>query len=197
MLNILRNSNYDLSEKLRLFLLYIFYAKGITKSEFDDIIVSSLLPFEASIVTNILHLDVDIFRPGSCQAVDYIPRDDAAASTSLPQRSNWTPAIKNVMLSCIDGTLSEDKYPYLQTDDSVTRREKTGYQSTDRNAADQVPSLIVFIAGGVTYSEMRCAYEVMSLHRGLEVYIGGDSILTPKKFLDKLGELRCLITKYM
>lgn len=196
-LNILRNANYDLTEKLRLLLLYIFYAKGITKSEFDDIIASCELPFEASVVTNILHLDVDIFRPGSCRAVDYIPRNDASTSTSSAQRSNWTPAIKNVMLSCIDGTLNDDKYPYLQTDESVKRREKTGYRCTEKSTADQMSSLIVFIAGGVTYSEMKCAYEVMSLHRGVEVYIGADSIITPKKFLDKLGELRSLITKYM
>lgn len=190
-LNILRSSEYDLSEKLRLLLLYIFYVKGITKSEFEDIIASSELPFEASVVTNILHLDVDIFCPGKCQAVDHIPRDDADASTSpLPLSNYWMPAIKNVMLSCIDGTLSTDKYPYLHREDCVTHSEITD------KSADQISSLIVFIAGGVTYSEMRCAYEVMSVHEGCEVYIGGDSMLTPKKFLKKLGELSCLISKY-
>lgn len=195
--NILCSDDYDPPEKLRLFLLYIFYAKGITKSEFDNIVDQSQLPFsEARIITNVLHLDVDIFRPGLCQAVDHIPRDDADTTTSPLLKARWLPAIKNVMLSCIDGTLGEDKYPYLDRDDCATRSKRTGYWYTDKRA-DHASRLIVFIAGGVTYSEMRCAYEVMSLHTGWEVYIGGDSILTPEKFLDKLGELRCFISKNM
>ena len=49
-----------------------------------------------------------------------------------------------------------------------------GQWHRDKNAPNvrNVPRLIVFIMGGMTYSEMRCAYEVTKDRGNWEVYIG-------------------------
>lgn len=50
------------------------------------------------------------------------------------------------------------------------------------------PRYIVFVAGGMTYSEMRSAYEV-SNNEGKNCYIGSTSIFTPQLFVDELIKL--------
>lgn len=50
------------------------------------------------------------------------------------------------------------------------------------------PRYIIFIAGGMTYSEMRSAYEV-SNSEGKNCYIGSTSLLTPQLFVDELIKL--------
>ncbi|KAJ2765433.1 syntaxin binding protein 1, partial [Coemansia nantahalensis] len=48
--------------------------------------------------------------------------------------------------------------------------------------------VIVYIAGGVTFSEMRAVYELADqLNR--EIYIGSTHVITPRGFLDDLKSL--------
>jgi syntaxin-binding protein 1 len=48
---------------------------------------------------------------------------------------------------------------------------------------------IVFVAGGVSFSEMRAAYEVMEQHKK-EVIIGGTSYLVPNAYVDQLRAIK-------
>ena len=40
--------------------------------------------------------------------------------------------------------------------------------------------------GGLTYSEMRSAYEISAVNNKWDVFIGSDHIVTPKQFLKDL-----------
>jgi hypothetical protein len=48
---------------------------------------------------------------------------------------------------------------------------------------------IVFLAGGVAFSEMRAAYEVMEQHKK-EVIVGGTSYLKPDVYVEQLRAIR-------
>ncbi|CAG8612813.1 15751_t:CDS:2, partial [Gigaspora rosea] len=51
------------------------------------------------------------------------------------------------------------------------------------------PRIIVFVAGGVTYSELRTAYELSEKYNQ-EVIIGSTHVITPQQFIDDLKRLR-------
>lgn len=99
------------------------------------------------------------------------------------------------------GGLPLDKYPTTgpaapgggeakQTAQSV-RKYKV---ATDRwggakaNASTVGGRLLVFVAGGVTYTEMREAYDATSSH-SREVVVGSSHIITPKQFIADIEEL--------
>ena len=62
----------------------------------------------------------------------------------------------------------------------------TWHRSTGQPTTRSGPRLIIFIIGGVTYSEMRSAYEVTVANKKWEVIVGADQVLTPKLFLNNL-----------
>lgn len=58
-----------------------------------------------------------------------------------------------------------------------------------QTAIKNVPRVIVFVVGGASFSEMRCAYEVTSQTKNWEIIVGSSHILTPEIFLSDLGSL--------
>ncbi|KAK4538421.1 hypothetical protein CDCA_CDCA17G4446 [Cyanidium caldarium] len=58
-----------------------------------------------------------------------------------------------------------------------------------RTSAAPTPRLVVFVAGGVTYSEMRAAIQAAAHHPQVEVVVGGSDWITPQDFIRALVAL--------
>lgn len=76
-------------------------------------------------------------------------------------------------------------YPMLNMCTGWHKESRAGGGVSQRSG----PRLIVFIVGGVTYSEMRSAHEVIKQNGTWDVHVGGSHILTPERFLKDLREL--------
>jgi len=73
--------------------------------------------------------------------------------------------------------------------------DEPSWQLTPRKEEDTTTTikkgeykLFIFVIGGVTYSEIRTAYELQHDYN-IEVIIGGTSIISPKSFVEKLSKI--------
>ena len=61
--------------------------------------------------------------------------------------------------------------------------------AVDSGASEDIrPRFIVFVLGGITFSEMRSAYEIAE-QRGVNLYIGSTNTLTPTEYIQDLSNL--------
>uniref|UniRef100_A0A2K5HSK3 Syntaxin-binding protein 3 n=1 Tax=Colobus angolensis palliatus TaxID=336983 RepID=A0A2K5HSK3_COLAP len=159
LLPVLLNKNHDNCDKIRAILLYIFSINGTTEENLDRLIQNVKIENESDMIRNWSYLGVPI-----------VPQD------------------------AIDNRLDSKEWPYCSQcpavwngSGAVSARQKprANYLEDRKNGS----KLIVFVIGGITYSEMRCAYEVSQAHKSCEVIIGSTHILTPKKLLDDIKML--------
>jgi syntaxin-binding protein 1 len=117
----------------------------------------------------------------------------------------------------ISGTLDPKDYPFIRESDAqeaqdsgpakkITslRNAKPSWQNKGKDGKADKPGMsggrvIVFIAGGMTYSEMRTGYELTNTHKrevligtwkSNTVIVGSTHIVNPKSFVDSLRELK-------
>ncbi|XP_028519361.1 syntaxin-binding protein 1 [Exaiptasia diaphana] len=103
---------------------------------------------------------------------------------------------KLAITDTITGILSEKLYPYSKkravasaATSPIISARRTNVPRPGNEETRDVPRLIVFVIGGVTYSEVRTAYEVAMANKDWEVLIGSDCVLTPSSFVEKLSSL--------
>ncbi|XP_060057952.1 syntaxin-binding protein 3 isoform X2 [Erinaceus europaeus] len=190
LLPVLLNKNHDNYDKIRAILLYIFSINGTTEENLDKLIQNVKIEDESDMIRNWIYLGVPIVPPSQQGKT---ARKDRS-SEGIFQLSRWTPFIKDILEDAIDNRLDSKEWPYCSQcpavwngSGAVSARQKprANYIEDRKNGS----KLIIFVIGGITYSEMRCAYEVSQTHKSCEVIIGSTHILTPKKLLDDIKML--------
>ncbi|XP_032048349.1 syntaxin-binding protein 3 [Aythya fuligula] len=192
LLPVLLNKNHDNYDKIRAILLYIFSTNGTTQENLDKLIQNVQIESDSDMIRNWKYLDVPIISSSAVQQQKQTRRDRSLEETF--QLSRWTPVIKDVMEDAIENKLDSKDWPYCSQCPptwngsgavSARQKPKASYQDERKSSA----RLIIFVIGGITYSEMRSAYEVSQAHKSCEVIIGSTHILTPRRLLDEVKSL--------
>ncbi|XP_060630577.2 syntaxin-binding protein 3 isoform X2 [Anolis sagrei] len=192
LLPVLLNKNHDSYDKIRAILLYIFSTNGATQETLDKLIQKVQIENDSDMIKNWKYLGVPILTTSASQQRKSSRRNRSSEETY--QLSRWTPIIKDVMEDTIENKLDSKEWPYCSQcpapwngSGAVSARNKPKGSHLDERKSGS--KLIVFVIGGITYSEMRCAYEVSQAYKSCEVIIGSTHIITPKRLLDDIKAL--------
>eukprot|EP00158_Paraphelidium_tribonemae_P006038 Partr_v1_DN27640_c2_g1_i4_m65491 putative syntaxin binding protein len=214
--DVVADRNVDLYDKLRLLMLYVLN-HGVVNEEGRDMFIKAKLGGDVKeVIRNLTGLGIDLITPGpsSRKPTKLQKRENARVSFEL---SRFKTVAKRVMDDAVDGVLSEKYFPYikdpnephsygswnLSADDDIAsirtfvNLARPSWHLHRRTSDDTVGSfetrkrgkVIYFVIGGMTFSEMRSAYEATNEGDKL-VIIGSTHIITAQSLVQDLRMLR-------
>ncbi|KAI0364350.1 Sec1-like protein [Pilatotrama ljubarskyi] len=197
------------TNKVRIIALYIQHRDGVPDEDRRRLYQHARLTMaEQDAVNALVYLGVRISR----QSGDKDTRRKIKQKPSNEEEyelSRYKPVLRTVLEEHTANKLDPTLFPYVKDSPSVApaasslrsspaiqpavslRSQKPSWHKAARGASTQHDTrqrLLVFVAGGMTYSEMREAY-LLSKSLNKEIIIGSTHAITPKQFVDDLKVL--------
>jgi len=195
------------SDRLRLLLEYILYRDGLLPQDIQKLLAHAQLPpQDGEVIYNMDLLGAHVARA----LKDPRPLAPTRAGRTQPPPpdsddsglSRYDPVLKTVLEDHIRGTLDQSYFPftkpYLDAAEgmlgantiaqSSLRTAKPTWARTRPSTREPQQRIIVFMAGGATYSESRACYEISEAF-SKDVFLATSHMLTPSLFLRQVGDL--------
>lgn len=192
-------------DRLRLLILYMLYKDGILPADLHKLLAhAGLVGQEDNIIRNFELIGARTARN---------LKDSRPVPTSLfPKKpppamaveeyalSRYEPALQNLLEQHAQGMLDAQTFPYTKppldmeeegravSTASLRSAKPTWAKGRTNVSTENRQRVIVFVAGGATYSESRACYEV-GRATGKEIVLTTSHMLTPGLFLRQVGDL--------
>ncbi|KAI4125828.1 MAG: hypothetical protein LQ338_004069 [Usnochroma carphineum] len=194
-------------DRLRLVIQYLLYRDGLLPTDIQKLLLHSRLPSQDSeVIYNLEVLGAHVTRvlkdtrPGA--QYQFGKKEAQAPTINESGLSRFEPALKIVLEELSRGTLDQNTFPFtkphldaadgLMGQDNVSqaslRSAKPTWARTRPSASEPRQRILVFMAGGATYSESRACYEV-SQALNKDIYLATTHMLTSSLFLRQVGDL--------
>lgn len=192
------------SDRLRLLMLYVLYRDGILPADLLKLVAHAQLPpSDEAAVRNLEILGASTSRklkdsrPRPPKLFEKKPPAGAHAEEYLLSR--YQPVLQDVIEAATAGTLDMNVFPYtkpplelaheIQPSAASLRSAKPTWAKSRTNVStENRQRILVFMAGGATYSEARVCYET-GAKTAREVYMISSHLLTPQLFIRQLEDL--------
>lgn len=204
---LLDDDSITFPDRLRLVIEYLLYRDGLLASDIKKLLAHAQLPAQdGEVIHNLDLLGAHVVR----ELKDTRPVAQPFFARKQPpppideegSLSRFEPTLKAVLEELIRGNLDQIRFPFtkphldaaegLMGQENVSqaslRSAKPTWARTRSSAAGPKQRIIVFIAGGATYSESRACYEV-SDSSSKDVFLTTSHMLTPSLFLRQVGDL--------
>lgn len=193
-------------DRLRLIALYLLYKDGLLPADLMKLLAHAQLPPQDSeVINNLDLLGARIARPlkdNKPPPPPLFPRKPAPpANAEEYALSRFTTALQNLLEDHVRGVLDQTIFPYTKphldatepsAQDSVSaaslRSAKPTWAKSRLSSVEPRQRIIVFMAGGATYSESRACYEV-SRQTSRDVFLITSHMLNPGLFVRQVGDL--------
>ncbi|KUJ07049.1 Sec1-like protein [Mollisia scopiformis] len=201
---LLDDENIGPSDRLRLIMLYIIWRDGLIGEDIQRLLAhASLPPQDGEVITNLELLGAHptkALKEVRTPPQPVFPRKTSPTAQSEEYAlSRYEPNVKLMLEELTKGTLDQTIFPYvkppLDNSEELAAQAQTSLRSAKptwaKNRMSTVESrqrLIVFMAGGATYSESRACYEV-SKTSGRDVFLATSHMFTPALFVRQVGDL--------
>lgn len=191
------------SDRLRLVIMYVLYRDGVVLEDIKRLLAhASLPPQETEVVANLELLGGRTTIALKDPKRDTTPLFPIDVKSMVPNEeyalSRFQPVLKALLENLCRGALDQTAFPYVKppldpNEDMIVgqgslRAAKPSWAGAGRRVPENRQRIIVFMAGGATFSESRICYEVgNSLNR--DVILTTSHMLTPQLFIKQVGDL--------
>lgn len=190
------------ADRLRLIIMYLLYRDGVISEDIKRLLAHAALPqSDGEIIANLELLGGRTTRglkDPKRELPPLFPPEPKQVMDEDSYLSRYNPAVKTMLVNLCKGTLDQTTFPYVKppadpNEDALIgqgslRGAKPSWAGAGRRAPDNKQRIIVFMAGGATFSEARACYEIGAT-MGREVVMATSHMLTPGLFVRQLGDL--------
>lgn len=202
---LLDDENIGPADRLRLIMLYIIYRDGMIPDDIQRLLAhATLAPQDSEVIANLdllgAHTTKRTLKETKPPAQPLFPRKTApTAQNEEYALSRFEPMIKLMLEDITKGTLDQMAFPYIRppidNSEEMAAQSQASLRSAKptwaRNRMSTVENrqrIIVFMAGGATYSESRACYEVSKV-TGRDVFLATSHMVTPALYVRQVGDL--------
>lgn len=190
------------SDRLRLIMMYLLYRDGVIPEDVKRLLAhASLPPADGEVISNMELLGGRMTHGLKDVRKDIQPLFPVNTKAPVAEdnyMSRFNPAVKTMLEYLCRGALDQTAFPYVKppldpNEDALIgqgslRAAKPSWAGAGRRVVDNRQRIIVFMAGGATFSESRACYEVgAAMNR--DVFLATSHMLTPKLFVRQVGDL--------
>lgn len=211
------NQNLKTEDKMRLFMCYLATHPEKLDSErrLQWQKIAQLKAEEMNTVLNLECLGVSILKKNGQSILNFVRknksnalRKDRLSGSEENQYalSRFQPELLDIIEKMCSDDLPENKYPYVNTpSNEKNTSNSTSVMSVRKNvkwtrnnikdnkdsAINQKSTIVIFIIGGITRSEMRVVHKLSST-LSKDIILGGTSVETPNSYINQLTKLNVL-----
>lgn len=201
----LDDANVTQNDKVRLLMLYIIFKEGILDEDRRKLFTHAKLDVkEDTSITNLALLGVKLTRSQKEKRKKEDKKTKKNESDAAFELSRYKTQLKTILEELVNNSLSQENFPFHgirpSNDNSPAavatkmagtslRSTKPSWQKKTNETQEKLPKNIIFIIGGMTYSEMRTIYEISAATKK-EFVLGSTHIMNPSSFIEDLKILR-------